>query len=357
MIQVQPLGGVEYAAALIGSALVVGLATPVVRSLALRKAIVDAPDGAGGRKTQAAPVPYLGGVALALAVTLSILAAIVLLKPSNSELTLALGVLIPGLALGAVGLIDDLKGLGPLPRFMAQSLAAVLTAGLSIVGGTSSQLTGFPVFDVIITIVWIVGITNALNLMDNMDGLSGTVAGIAATFFGLIAATNGQYLIAALSFALAGSCMGFLFHNWRPAKIYMGDAGALFLGFILAVIGIRIDLASQPLALSLAVPVLVLALPILDTTLVVIDRRRRGLSPFQGGRDHLSHRIHRIGYSVPQTVRMIGALGVLSGGTAFVLSRTDLVAGLVILGITAGLFVLVFVRALKIPASDTSTSV
>ena len=137
----------------------------------------------------------------------------------------------------------------------------------------------------------------------------------------------------------------------------MGDAGALFLGFVLAVIGIRIDLASQPLALSLAVPVLVLALPILDTTLVVIDRRRRGLSPFQGGRDHLSHRIHRIGYSVPQTVRIIGALGVLAGGTAFVLSRTELVTGLVILGITTGLFVLVFVRALKIPASDNSASV
>lgn len=352
MTSMQPLGGVEYAGAFIACAAVVAAVTPLVRNLAQRKHFVDGPDGEGGRKKQDAPVPYLGGLALALAVTLAVIAATIAFNPTPQDQSLALGVMLPALGLGVVGLIDDLKGLGALSRFIAQSAAALITAGISVASGTSSQLTGSTVLDIAITLVWIVGITNALNLMDNMDGLAGTVAGVAAAFFGLIAAVNGQYLIAALSFAIAGSCAGFLFHNWRPATIYMGDAGALFLGFVLAVIGIRIDLTAQPLALSLAVPVLVLALPIIDTTLVVLDRRRRGLSPFQGGRDHLSHRVNRVGYSVPQTVRMIGALGVFSGGIALVLSRTELVPGLVLLGISGALLLTVFVRALRIPPTD-----
>ena len=352
MTIMQPLGGVEYTGALVASAAVVAITTPLVRRLAQRRQLVDAPDGHGGRKLQDAPVPYLGGLALAFAITAAITIATFIFDPTPGDRSLAIGVLIPALGLGVVGLIDDLKGLGAMSRFLAQTAAAVITAAISVASGTSSQLTGFAVLDALVTIIWIVGITNALNLMDNMDGLAGTVAGVAAVFFGLIAAANGQFLIAALSFAIAGSCVGFLFHNWRPATIYMGDAGALFLGFVLAVIGIRIDLTHQPLVLSLAVPVFVLALPILDTTLVVIDRRRRGLSPFQGGRDHLSHRINRVGYSVQQTVLGIGALGVLSGGVALVLSRAPLAPGLTLAILTVLLLASLLMRALKISHTD-----
>ena len=348
----QSLGGVHYIAAFAGSAAFVAVTTPVVRDLANKRRLVDSPDGPQGRKLQDSPVPYLGGLALAAAFTAVVITAVALFGNNANDTRLAASVLIPALALGIVGLIDDLKGLGAYSRFAAQTAAGAATATITATAGTRSTLTGNIALDVAITVLWVVGITNALNLIDNMDGLAGSVAGVAAGAFGVIAALNGQWLIAALSFGLAGSCAGFLFHNWRPASIYMGDAGALFLGFVLAAIGVRLELTGQPLILSLAIPVAVLLVPILDTTLVVIDRIRRGKSPFEGGRDHLSHRLVRTGRSIPGSVLTMSAIGLITGGVALALSRLSLSSGLVLIAVTAAAFVAILQWALRIPHAD-----
>jgi UDP-GlcNAc:undecaprenyl-phosphate GlcNAc-1-phosphate transferase len=171
-----------------------------------------------------------------------------------------------------------------------------------------------------VTIFWVIGITNAINLLDNMDGLAAGSVAISALAFFVVAALNGQYLVAALSIALAGACVGFLMHNWSPATIYMGDSGALFLGFLLAVIAVRLHFPHHSHVSALASRLLILALPIIDTSTVVISRLRRGVSPFQGARDHLSHRLLRRGYSTRGAVitllviaAVLAAIGVISG--------------------------------------------
>ncbi|HAJ38694.1 MAG TPA: undecaprenyl/decaprenyl-phosphate alpha-N-acetylglucosaminyl 1-phosphate transferase, partial [Chloroflexi bacterium] len=144
----------------------------------------------------------------------------------------------------------------------------------------------------LITVVWVVGITNALNLLDNMDGLSGGVAMIAAVFFTLLAALSDQYLVGALAAALAGACAGFLIYNWNPAHIFMGDAGSLFLGFMLAAVAIKLRFPTNSVVVTWMIPLLVLGLPIFDTSLVFISRLRRGKNPLTTpGKDHISHRL------------------------------------------------------------------
>jgi UDP-GlcNAc:undecaprenyl-phosphate GlcNAc-1-phosphate transferase len=146
-----------------------------------------------------------------------------------------------------------------------------------------------------VSIFWIVGITNSINFFDNLDGgAAGTVA-IASFFLFLIANSEGQILVSALAIVVCGSTAGFLLWNKSPAKIYMGDAGALFLGIVMGVLTIRLDPGVKPQALSLVIPVALLAVPILDTTVAVTSRIYRGISPFTGGRDHLSHRLMRSG--------------------------------------------------------------
>jgi UDP-GlcNAc:undecaprenyl-phosphate/decaprenyl-phosphate GlcNAc-1-phosphate transferase len=194
-----------------------------------------------------------------------------------------------------------------------------------------------PWADATLTVLWVLGITHAMNLLDNMDGLSAGVASIAAvTFFG-IALLNGQFLVAALSLALVGVAVGFLRHNRYPAKIYMGDAGSLFLGFMLAVIGIRLEFTTV-VEISVFVPIVVLAVPILDTALVTVTRLREGRSPFQGGSDHISHRLVRLGLPVPGAVAIIYVAGIFSSWLGVALSRqTDGVSAYLMVGFWASL--------------------
>lgn len=186
--------------------------------------------------------------------------------------------------------------------------------------------------------IWIVAITNAFNLLDNMDGLSAGVAVIAAGFFAVIAVMNGQYLVAPLAAALAGCALGFLRSNFHPARIYMGDAGSLFLGFVLAVVGVKLSFPVSGQATFL-VPVLVLGVAIFDTALVSATRIRHGRSPFQGGRDHTSHRLVVCGLSVPGAVTLIYGAAVTLGLLAFTMVRVDAATGvvlLVVLGVLGG---------------------
>ncbi len=320
--------------------------TPLAIRTALRLGVLDHP---GDRKSHRTPTPYLGGVAIVLAVTLSIALAAVVRGETLVTLTQLLGILGIAVALALTGLLDDLRGLPVTVRFGVQLLAAL---GLWQFG-VQVGLTGETIIDLPLTILWTVGITNALNLLDNMDGLSASTATIASLWFGAIAMVNGQFLVAALAFAVGGGAAGFLRDNRPPARIYMGDAGSLFLGVMLASLGMLLDL-ERGMLVTAAVPVLILTVPVLDTALVTVARIRHGISPFQGGRDHTSHRLVRVGMPVPVAVGLIAMASLAHGWVALLVFRIDTTSAVLLLGLT-GLFDLFFFALLaKVPVYDNS---
>ena len=234
-------------------------------------------------------------------------------------------------------------------RFGAQLLAALGLWELGVRVG----LTGDPRIDLPMTVLWTVGITNAMNLLDNMDGLSASTATIASLWFGAIALINGQFLVAALAFAVAGAAAGFLRDNRPPARIYMGDAGSLFLGVMLAALGMLLSLDRGSLVTA-AVPVLILTVPVLDTALVSVARIRHGISPFQGGRDHTSHRLVRIGLPVPVAVGIIALASLAHGWVALLVYRIDRLSALLLIGLTALFDLFFFALLAKVPVYDNS---
>ena len=270
----------------------VGAITPLVRRFAIRLQVIDRPSES--HKTHQSPVPYMGGVAIVLGVLLTTYGA--LLWSRNFELVgIASTVLLPAVFMGAVGLIDDIKKLGPWPRFIVQNLVGITIALALVFTKTLGSPTGNTLFDVLISVFWIVGITNSINFFDNVDGGASGAIAIASIFLFILALQGGQYFIAAQSIVLSGSTVGFLLWNKPPARIYMGDAGALFLGVLIATLTLRFNPNPIDRFSSFAIPVLLLAVPILDTTVAVLSRLRRRISPFQGGQDHLSHRLMRAG--------------------------------------------------------------
>ena len=287
-----------------------GLLTWPVRALAIRLGAMDAPNLA--RKTQVTPVPYLGGVAIALGITIVTLVAVFVGGNKGGENVsqlkdLALTVLLPALVLGAMGLFDDLRSLSPWPRLITQTVVGTVVALVIVNGGTVGTPFGTSTLNTAITIFWIVGICNSINFFDNLDGAASGAVAIAALGVFLIAFDRGQELVSALSIVTAGATIGFLMWNKSPAKIYMGDAGALFLGVIISVATIRLNPGIVPTWKSLAIPVMLLAVPLLDTCVAVFSRLSRGLSPLTGGKDHLSHRLVRAGLS-----RRVAAVGLWS---------------------------------------------
>ena len=278
-----------------------GLLTWPVRALAIRLGAMDKPNMA--RKTQVEPVPYLGGVAIALGVTITVFAAVFVGKGTSSNTEqiqdLAFTILLPALILGAMGLFDDLRSLSPWPRLILQIVVGTLAAFLIVENGTTGTPFGSSTLNTAITIFWIVGICNSINFFDNLDGAAAGAVAIAALGVFVIAFDRGQELIGALSIVTAGATVGFLMWNKSPAKIYMGDAGALFLGIIISVATIRLNPGVTPSWKSLTIPVILLAVPLLDTCVAVFSRIARRVSPLTGGKDHLSHRLVRAGLSRP----------------------------------------------------------
>jgi UDP-GlcNAc:undecaprenyl-phosphate GlcNAc-1-phosphate transferase len=283
-----------------------GLLTWPIRAVAIRLGAMDAPNMA--RKTQAEPVPYLGGVAIALGISLITMGAVFVgadnfAGENNDQLKdLALTILLPALVLGAMGLFDDLRSLSPWPRLIMQTVVGTIVAFVIVENGTIGTPFGNggatdsgSWINTAVTIFWIVGICNSINFFDNLDGAASGAVAIAALGVFVIAFDRGQELVSALSIVTAGATIGFLMWNKSPAKIYMGDAGALFLGIIISVATIRLNPGITPTWQSLAIPVMLLAVPLLDTCVAVFSRLARGLSPLTGGKDHLSHRLVRGG--------------------------------------------------------------
>ena len=300
------------------SYVLVGLITPLMRKIAIAQGVLDLPNSA--HKSHKKPVPYLGGVAIIIGVVLVSYLALITSKFTWSNFWLATSVLGPAIVMGLVGLWDDLKSLNPLPRFIGQSFAGLAIAVILISNDNLGNPTGITILDSVITVLWIVGICNSINFFDNIDGgAAGTVA-ITAIFLTYLAITGDQYFIAALSIVVAGSTLGFLIWNRAPARIYMGDAGALFLGLLIAILTVRFKPSTDSSITSFAIPVLLLAIPILDTTVAVFSRLRRKVSPFQGGKDHLSHRLVRYGLSRKVAAITLWFLSALYGMFAVLIS-------------------------------------
>jgi UDP-GlcNAc:undecaprenyl-phosphate GlcNAc-1-phosphate transferase len=330
--------------------LFVGGLTPVMRKIALKIGEVDRPNL--DRKTQKEPVPYLGGVAIAIGITVASFAALLYSDFSTETFNKALSVLLPAILISAMGLYDDLKGLEPWPRLVAQTIAGIAVAIYLIQSDTLGQAFSNQAINYAVTIFWIVGICNSINFFDNLDGgASGTVA-IISIFLFAIAFNQGQSLVSALAVVTAGATLGFLIWNKTPAKIYMGDAGALFLGIIIAVLTIRLDPEVGPQSIALAIPLLLMAVPILDTTTVVISRLSRGISPFTGGRDHLSHRLMRKGLGRKTTAYVLWAMAAAFGSIAFFACCVETSLAIPAIYAAGAIWLLSLVTFLRIPATD-----
>lgn len=280
--------------------------TPVLRSVATRSGWVDRP---AGRKAHARATPLLGGVAVYAAVV----GAMVLLPGRYAVRELA-GLLVGASVVSLCGLWDDRRRLSATTRLVVQTLAAVLL----MVTGVHVALPVPAALNALLTLAWIVGVTNALNLLDNVDGLAGGFASIAAFAFLVLAALNGQFLVASLAAALLGACLGFLVYNVNPATIFLGDSGSLFLGFLLAGVGIKLRFPDNQPQITWLVPILVLGVALLDTAFVFVTRALRGLNPLTApGLDHLSHRLIGLGLEPRRAVALlcgVAALLAIAGG-------------------------------------------
>jgi UDP-GlcNAc:undecaprenyl-phosphate GlcNAc-1-phosphate transferase len=332
---------VDYFLLFVVSYVLVGLLTPLMRKIALAQGVLDRPNSA--HKSHKKPVPYLGGVAIIIGVVIVSYIALISNKFTWSNFWLATSVLGPAIVMGLVGLWDDLKSLNPLPRFIGQSIAGVVVAIILILNDNIGNPTGITFLDAAITVIWIVGICNSINFFDNLDGgAAGTVA-ITAISLTYLAVTGDQYFIAALSIVVAGSTLGFLIWNRAPARIYMGDAGALFLGLLIATLTVRFKPSTDNLVTSFAIPVLLLAIPILDTTVAVFSRLRRKVSPFQGGKDHLSHRLVRAGLSRKFSAITLWSLTGLFSFFAILISLPNNRYDVIVVEVASGFWLLLFI--------------
>ena len=331
---------VDYFFLFVISYALVGLLTPLMRKIALAQGVLDRPNSA--HKSHKNPVPYLGGVAIIIGVVIVSYIALISNKFTWSNFWLATSVLGPAVVMGLVGLWDDIKSLNPLPRFIGQSIAGLVVAIILILNDNIGNPTGMTVLDAVITVLWIVGICNSINFFDNLDGgAAGTVA-ITAISLTYLAITGDQYFIAALSVVVAGSTLGFLIWNRAPARIYMGDAGALFLGLLIATLTVRFNPSTNNSVSSFAIPVLLLAVPILDTTVAVFSRLRRKVSPFQGGKDHLSHRLVRAGLSRRLSAITLWSLTALFSFFAVLISLPNNSYEAIIIAVASGFWLLLF---------------
>ena len=294
-------------------ALTVAIAmTPVSKWLAPRVGMVAKPRM---RDIHTRPVPRMGGVAIVFAVMI----ALIFLR-SQMEIQQLVAMIFGAAFMSFLGLADDRFSLSAYVRLLAQVGAALFIW----YSGVRIAIFAIDWLDALLTVVWIVGITNAMNFLDNMDGLLAGVSAVVSAFFLVLAVQNGQILVSMLSSALLGACIGFLVWNLNPASVFMGDSGSMFLGFLLACVAIKLRFAGQSLSVSWMVPLIVLALPVFDMTLVFVSRLRRGKNPLTTpGKDHTSHRISYHGYSRREAVLILYIVCTVLGITALLVAMAD----------------------------------
>ncbi len=363
-----------FSSVLVESFVVSLLLTMAVRHLALRWGVVDKP---GARKIHTQAVPLLGGVAIFGAFNLVIFTNLALLLRApelgfpwleenvtsflgENSIRPLIGVFAGGLIIFLLGVVDDLKALSPEVKLMGQ-----ISAGLILViSGVHPDLFidkilgGFEIFTALsettqewvslsiagaVLIFWVVLMTNAMNLLDNMDGLCGGVSGIGALSFFLCVLPQQEYFVCVLLMVFAGSVAGFLYHNLNPARIFMGDAGAMFCGYILATVGVlgTFYTESTPTYIAVAAPLLALCVPLFDTASVVYIRWRKGESIMKGDKRHFSHRLVEVGMTPRQAVEFIFLVAGVTGLSGALLGQVGVMGAAVIVAQTAGIFLLI----------------
>jgi len=316
-------------AALLAAAAIALISTPLVRSLAFRVKAVDVPRDS--RRMHNHPVPRMGGLAIFFGFILSVL----LFLPLTPQLR---GMLLGGVVIVILGIFDDIYALPALPKLLVQIGAALIAVET---GSRIEFLSNFNIFSqnpfwelgilaVPISVLWIVGITNAVNLIDGLDGLACGVSTISSMTFLVIALIVSEPEVAILTAALAGACIGFLPYNMNPARIFMGDTGSTFLGFILACTSIQ-GLFKFYAIISFAVPFLMLGLPIFDTAFAVFRRLAHGQSPMHPDRGHIHHRLIDMGFSQKQAVAMLYIISAILGLSAVVLTTNGTVKAMLFL--------------------------
>lgn len=335
---------IAFAVALIVSL----LASPFAIKLAHKIGAIDVPRDT--RRVHKKPVPRLGGVAIVIGFMVSfiIFTDIAIIKK--------LGIIVGSLVIVACGIYDDTKGVTPKQKLLAQFIAALVLyfSGIGIKYVTNpfaGELIRFDhgimsIIGLIISIVWIIGITNTINLIDGLDGLAGGVAAIASMTLGYIAFLNGRMEVAVVTFVLAGACIGFLPFNFNPAKTFMGDTGALFIGFILAAISVDGSLKSAA-AITTLIPIIALGLPIFDTTFAILRRYFNGKPIMQADSGHFHHRLLSLGLHQREAVMMMYLITAMLGGSSILFAHEIYNYGIALLSLTAVVVVVPVNLAIK----------
>lgn len=305
--------------------------TPVVKRFAFKIKAIDVPRD--NRRMHKRPIPRLGGLAIIFGFMVSILCF--------GEMTKSLAAtLIGAMIIAVMGIVDDVKALDAKPKFLIQIIAAlivVLFGELRIKVFTNPIIwSGLPYIvlpewvSIVFSVLWIVFITNAVNFIDGLDGLAAGVSAIMTVSMVFIAGRLGEYSVAIIGTALMGACFGFLPYNFNPAKIFMGDTGSTFLGFILATLSIQGVFKSYAV-ISFAVPLLILGLPLFDAIFAMIRRIMKGQSPMHADRGHLHHRLIDMGFSQKQTVFILYAISGVLGITAVILAESGALRAVLLL--------------------------
>ena len=325
--------------------------TPVVKRFAFKIKAIDIPKD--GRRMHKRPIPRLGGLAIIFGFMVSVLCFGEMTKGHTS-------MLIGAMIIATMGIVDDVKALDAKPKFLIQIIAAlivVLWGEVRIEVFTNPIVwSGVPYmvlpywFSVILSVLWIVFITNAVNFIDGLDGLAAGVSAIMTVSLVFIAARMGEYSEAIIGTALMGACFGFLPYNFNPAKIFMGDTGSTFLGFILATLSIQGVFKSYAV-ISFAVPLLIVGLPLFDAVFAMIRRMLKGQSPMQADRGHLHHRLIDMGFSQKQTVFILYAISGILGITAVVLAESGTLRAILLL-ICVLVFILIESVMMKKPNNE-----
>lgn len=321
--------------------------TPIVRQVAIRIDFVARPRA---DRAHAIPTPLMGGVALYFGLAIPTLIAtffLIIIQPEFIDDTLKpedlLLVLASGTVLAAIGLWDDWNTLSPKIKLVVEFMAIL---PIPFITNVKIDLPIPEVLNIFLTFIWFLYVMNAFNYLDNMDGAASMTAVIAAMFFMVIAVINEQFLVASLAAAVAGTSFGFLRYNLfdHERKIFMGDVGSLFLGFILAVLGITLSFKAESPFITWPVPILVLGVPIFDTLLVFVSRTRRGQNFFQGGIDHTSHRLSRLGFGRYGVPFGMGLIGTALGCAAILVMHSDVYNSVAVLFIVSGAALYLFYR-------------
>ena len=321
--------------------------TPRVKDLAIKVGALDAPDA---RKVHTKPIPRMGGLAIYAAFVLAVLASMYVSRE-------IMGLLVGGTVILIVGIIDDLKPLPARVKLLGQIVAASVLVMFDIriewLTNPFGDMLYVEYLSIPLTILWVVGLTNTVNLIDGLDGLAAGVSTIASVTILLVALQQNFWTVAVLTAALAGSALGFLQHNFNPAKIFMGDTGSMFLGYMLAAISI-LGAVKSAATIALIVPIVALGLPILDTAFAIIRRYMSGRPIFKPDKGHLHHRLLEMGLTQKQAVLLMYVISGCLGLSAIALTEVNKSLGAFIVIALLGI---AFIGARKIGVLKATKSI